>query len=145
MVVMSYNSGIVLCKQYFERLNGVSMARPVRYHFLLAFSLSASPKSKRILQYRCSVQNSKKAKKAIERLGPHLFCTSARSPDINTIENFIHKVGQKLRHQVLNGNITHDEEFSVRVKRTLKEFPSGKNRQNPIAMIIKAKGLCIKY
>ena len=153
MVGMSYRNGIVLCRQYFERLNGASMAKLVRYHFPLAFSLSVNPKSKRILQDGCPVQNSKKAKRAMERLGTHLFCIPARSPDINPIENLFNQVGQQLRQQVLDGNITHEtfEEFSARVKKTLEEFPSEKidkiidSMEKRIGMIIKAKGQRIKY
>ena len=153
MVAISYKCGVVLCEQLTKRMNGKSFAKLVCDHFPLAFSISINPKSKRLLQDGCPVQNSKKAKRAFDRIGAHLFCIPARSPDINPIENLFHLVGRKLKQQALVKKITSEtyEEFSLRVKNTLLEYPSGEidkiieSMDKRISDIIKAKGHRIKY
>ena len=95
MVAISSNHGVVLCENY-EKLNGSQYVEMIRKFFPLAFSDSVNPKSKRILQDGCPVQNSRKAKRALEKLGAHVFCIPARSPDGNPIENFFHLAGKEI-------------------------------------------------
>ena len=101
MVAISYNHGVILCEHHTKRLNGEAMAKLVKEHFPLAFALSINPKSKHILQDGCPVQNSKKARHAMEKLGTHLFSIPARSPDINPIENLFNQVRQQLHADAL--------------------------------------------
>ncbi len=124
MVAISYKQGVVLCEEYENRLSGRSFATMVRKKFPLAFMLSINPKSKRVLQDGCPVQNSKRGKRALERLGAHLFCIPARSPDLNPIENFFHLAGKALREDAITKQITSEskEEFSARVKSILLNF-----------------------
>ena len=72
MVAISYNHDVVLCENY-EELNRSQYADMVRKFFPLAFSVSVNPKLKRILQEGCPVQNSRKAKRALENLGDMYF------------------------------------------------------------------------
>lgn len=153
MVAISYNKGVVLCKEFHFRLNGFKFARMVRRDFPLAFRLSNNPKSKRILQDGCPVQNSVRGKRAIDKLGGHLFCIPARSPDINPIENFFHLVGKELKKQALERKITSEteEEFVARVIKTMMEFPvepinkTIESMDKRIQMIIKNGGQRTKY
>eukprot|EP00111_Clytia_hemisphaerica_P007141 TCONS_00020741-protein len=125
MVAISYDKGVVMCKEFEFRLNGYKFARMVRRDFPLAFNLSNNPKAKRILQDGCPVQNSSRGRRAIDRLGGHLFCIPARSPDINPIENFFHLVGKQLKRQALEQKIISEtqEEFVARVQKTMRDFP----------------------
>ena len=61
MVAISYNCSVVLCEQLTKRMNGKLFAKLVRHYFPLAFNLSINPKSKRVLQDDCPIQNSEKA------------------------------------------------------------------------------------
>ncbi len=153
MVAISYDKGVVMCKEFQFRLNGYKLARMVRRDFPLAFTLSNIPKAKRILQDGCPVQNSKRGKRAIERLGGHLFCIPARSPDVNPIENFFHLVGKELKRQALERRITSEteQEFVDRVIMTMNEFPVEsinkiiESMDKRIDMIIKNGGQRTKY
>jgi transposase len=153
MVAISHDHGVVLCHQLHEKLNGVKMAKMIHRHFPLAFTLSVNPKSKRLLQDGCPVQNSRKAKRALERIGAHLFCIPARSPDMNPIENLFNQIGKELRQQAIDKKITHEtfEEFSQRVTKTLQEYPAVRinkiieSMDKRMDAIIAAKGQRIKY
>jgi len=153
MVAISYNKGVVMCKEFDFRLNGYKFARMVRRDFPLAFSLSNNPKAKRILQDGCPVQNSRRATRAIGRLGGHIFCIPARSPDVNPIENFFHLVGKELKQQALDRKITSEteEEFVARVQKTMMDFPvepinkTIESMDKRIDLIIKNGGQRTKY
>ena len=89
----------------------------------------------------------------MERLGTHLFCIPARSPDIDPIENLFNQVGRKLTKDAMQHQITDEsfEQFSERVKRTLEAYPYGEmekiiaSRDKRMGLVIKAKGQRIKY
>ena len=153
MVAISYNKGVVLCEEYDRKLDGYRFSRMVRRCFPLAFNLSINPKSKRILQGGCPVQNSKRGKSAIHRLGGHVFCIPARSPDCNPIENLFHLLGKQIRKEALEKNITKEtkEEFTARVKKNILEFPVEKidpiiaSMDKRMDLIIKSRGQRLKY
>lgn len=153
MVAISFQQGVVLCEQYENRLCGRKFSTMVRRKFPVAFTLSINPKSKRILQDGCPVQNSRRAKRALEKLGAHLFCIPARSPDLNPIENFFHLVGKELRKEAIDKQITHEtkEEFAVRVKNILLNFPKDKidkiilSMDKRIEAVIANRGQRTKY
>ena len=153
MVAISYQQGVVLCEQYDNRLCGRSFSTMVRKKFPLAFSLSINPKAKRLLQDGCPVQNSKRGRRALERLGAHLFCIPARSPDLNPIENFFHLAGKALRQEAITKQITSEtkEEFAARVKGVLLNFPKEtidniiSSMDKRIEAIIKNRGQRTKY
>lgn len=152
LVAISYNKGVVLCEEY-EKLNGRKYSRMVKKFFPLAFNISVNPKSKRLLQDGCPIQNSKRARQALDRIGAHVFCIPARSPDTNPIENFFHLVGKELRQQAIESGITEEskEEFVARVKKMLLEYPAEKidaiieSMDKRMEQIIKARGQRIKY
>lgn len=153
MVAISYQQGVVLCEEYENRLCGRGFASMVRKKFPLAFTLSINPKSKRVLQDGCPVQNSKRGKRALDRLGAHLFCIPARSPDLNPIENFFHLAGKALRQEAITKQITSEtkEEFSARVKAILLNYPKEKidniilSMDKRIEAVIKKRGQRTKY
>eukprot|EP00111_Clytia_hemisphaerica_P009953 TCONS_00029126-protein len=137
-------------QQYENRLCGRGFATMVRKQFPLAFTLSINPKSKRVLQDGCPVQNSKRGKRALERLGAHLFCIPACSPDLNPIENFFHLAGKALREEALEKQITSEtiEEFSARVKEIRLNYPKDKiilSMDKRIEAVIKNRGQRTKY
>lgn len=152
LVAISYKSGVVLCQEY-EKLNGARYARMIKKLFPLAFSISINPQAKRLLQDGCPIQNSKRARRVIERLGAHIFCIPARSPDINPIENFFHLASKLLRKQAIEEKIQEEtkEEFTARVKKNLIEYPPKKidaiieSMDKRIKQIILARGQRIKY
>eukprot|EP00111_Clytia_hemisphaerica_P016448 TCONS_00048723-protein len=128
MVAISFQQGVVLCEQYENRLCGRKFSTMIRKKFPVAFMLSINPKSKRVLQDGCPVQNSRRAKRALEKLGAHLFCIPARSPDLNPIENFFHLVGKEIRKEAIDKQVTREtkEEFAMRVKNILLNYPKDK-------------------
>ena len=71
---------------------------------------------------------------------------------MNPIENVFNYTKEKLRQQALGQNITFEniEEFSARVKRTLKNMPiwyrnkTTSSMDNRISMVIKAGGKRIR-
>ena len=153
MVAISYQHGVVLCEQYENRLSGSTFSKMIRQKFPLAFMLSINPKSKRILQDGCPVQNSKRGKRALDRLGAHLFCIPARSPDLNPIENFFHLVVKDIRKDAVSKQITSEtkEEFAARVKSILLEYPKDKidsiilSMDKRIEAVIEKRGQRTKY
>ncbi len=153
MVGISYNRGVVLCQQYFGAINGEKMADIVKSSFPESFQKSIDPKGKRFLQDGCPRQNSKAARKAVDSVGAKIFKIPSRSPDLNPIENFFHLVSRKLKQQALDRNISKETfaEFSARVKKTLLEYPAAEidniigAMDKRVAMIIKAKGMRIRY
>ena len=153
MVGISYNKGVVLCEQYFGRLNGAQMAKMIKRHFPHAFRQSINPKARRVLQDGCPVQNSVAAKRALQRVKGVSFSIPPRSPDINCIENFFHLVEMKLQEDTIEKGITEEtiEEFSNRVKNIIKTYPIRQidklieTMDKRITMILSSKGHRIKY
>ena len=124
MVGIGYEAGVVLCRQYTGRLNGLKFADMIRAHFPSALNLCFTD-SKCILQDGCPVQNSAAAKHAFKDIGAEIYSIPPRSPDINVIENFFKTVESNLREEALQKSITKEtyEQFCVRIERTIKSIP----------------------
>ena len=71
----------------------------IKTHFQETFSRCRIPKGKRLLQDGCPVQNSKKARQALDTVGAIKFRIPPRSPDFNPIENIFNFVKSELRTQ----------------------------------------------
>ena len=165
MVAIAYGKGVILCEQYFGRLNGAKFAQFIRTHFPNTFSASANPTGKIFLQDGCPIQNSKKAKEAMYEVGAKKFSIPPRSPDMNPIENVFNVVKVELERQALDQNITFEdfenynqnitfenfENFSSRVKETLNTFSvqyinkTINSMDARMKMVIRKKGKRIKY
>ena len=101
MVCISYDKGIILCKQYFGRINGEK------------FQKSLNPANRMFLQDGDPGQNSKLSKQALKSIGTTKFDIPPRSPDLNPIENVFNYVKQKLHIQALQQNITFERRMNV--------------------------------
>ena len=88
MVGISYNRGVVICEQYFDKITGTKFAKMVDQKFPQAFQLSINPHNKAFLQDGDPSQNSKLARDAFENIGAKMVSIPPRSPDLNPIENF---------------------------------------------------------
>ena len=153
MVAISYGRGVISCEQYTGRINGEKFAEYVRGGFDEIFELSSNPRARRFLQDGDPSQNSKKAKRAMDRMSAKMVGIPARSPDLNPIENVFHLVKKKLESDAIERQITSEsfEQFCNRVKHTLLNFPT-KTVDNIIdsmpkrlKMVIKRKGQRIRY
>ena len=80
----------------------------------------------RFLQDRYALQNSKKARQALETVGAIKLSILPRSPDFNLIENVFNFVKSELRTRTFEKNINYEtfERFSVRVKHTAENTPT---------------------
>ena len=59
MVAISHTKGVVLCDQYFGRINGEKFADIVKHSFPSAFEKSINARARRLLMDGCPNQNSK--------------------------------------------------------------------------------------
>ena len=80
----------------------------IKTHFQETFSRCRIPKGKRFLQDGCPVQNSKKARQALDTVGAIKFNIPPRSPDFNPIENIFNFVKSELRTQAFEKNINYE-------------------------------------
>ena len=87
LVGISYKKGLVMCTQYFGKLNGESFPKLVKKDFPKAFRDSINSKNKLFLQDGDPIQNIKKANRAFHAIGCKVFAIPAQSPDVNPIEN----------------------------------------------------------
>ena len=152
-VAISHKKGVVLCQQYFDRLNGDMFYDFVKEHFTLAFSKSTNSRNMLFLQDGDPSQNSARAHAAFDEIGCKVFSIPARSPDLNPIENMFNVVLCKLHEDALTKEIKREnfEEFFARVKHTLGTFPQEcidrtiELLPKRIKLIWKGKGLRTKY
>ena len=153
MVAIAFGKGVVKCHQYTDHVSGEMFSQFIKDHFVEMFELSANPKGKLFLQDGDPSQNSKLAKEAMDSIPCRLFHIPARSPDLNPIENIFHLIGNKLKRDALDKNITKEtfQSFSTRVKRTVLSFPSDvidktiASMPKRINMVIKNGGHRTKY
>ena len=125
----------------------------IKTHLQETFSRFRIPKGKRLLQDGCPVQNSKKARQALDTVGAIKFSIPPRSPDFNPIENIFNFVKSELRTQAFEKNINYEtfEQFSVRVKHTLENTPTEyidktiESMPKRMLMVIMSKEQRIKY
>ena len=153
VVAIAHGKGVILAKSYHGRLTGASISTFIDRHFPQTFALSANPRGKRFLQDGCPVLNSKKAKRAVRRVGASIFRIPARSPDCNPIENLFHCVSRTLKEQARQNQITSEskQDFRRRVKRTLRTYPVERidriidSMDKRMGLIISSKGQRIRY
>lgn len=153
IVAIAYGKGVIKCHQYTGSISGELFAEFIKARFPQMFERSANPKGHLFLQDGDPSQNSAKAKLAMDSIGCKLFKIPARSPDLNPIENIFHLVGKKIRQDALDQNIQHEnfEEFSKRVKNTIKKFPiklinkTIRSMNKRIDLVIKCRGERTKY
>ena len=93
----------------------------------------------------CPLQNSEKARQALDTVGAIKFSIPPRSLDFNPIENVFIFVKRKMRTQTFKKNINYEtfEQFSGRVKHTLENTPT-KYIDNTIESIPKRMLMVIK-
>ena len=152
-VPIAYNRGVVLCEQYHEPFTWEYFTNFIRAHFDDTFSNTQNPSHKLFLQDGDPHQNSKKAKKAMEKIGAQLFTISLDSSDVNPIENLFHLVQKRWNVQALYESITQENfmQFTAQVKNTLENFPLHtirkitESKNTRMSMIIRCKGQRIKY
>ena len=153
MVAISFNKGVVLCEQYFGHITGQKVADLIKEKFADAFKNSVNSLCKRILMDGCPRQNSKVAVKAIEDIGGMIFRIPARSPDLNSIENFFNLITRKLQEDAINFDINKESfvDFSERVKQTMASYPIATidnvilSMDKRIKQVLKKNGQRIKY
>ena len=153
MVAISYGKGVVLCEQYDGTITGKKNAAIVKSSFPKAFKKSSNPKGKRFLMDGCPRQNSKMARRSIQKVGGLVFKIPPRSPDLNPIENFFHTLTVRLNNDAIERQITRENftELSRRVKVTMLDFSSEEidkiidSMDKTITAVIKRKGQRTKY
>ena len=153
IVAIAHQKGVVLREQYEGKINGDIFTDFIKTHFQETFSRCKIAKGKRFLQDGYPVQNSKKARQALDTVGAIKFSIPPRSPDFNPIENVFNFVKSELRTQAFEQNINYEtfEQFSARVKHTLENTPTKyidktiESMPKRMLMVIKSKGQRIKY
>ena len=84
------------------------LAAIIKRCFSKAFQKSANPKSKLFLMDGYPRQNSKAAMREINKSGVKIFKIPARSPDLNSIENFFNIASMKLNNDDIKKQITKE-------------------------------------
>ena len=97
IVAIAHQKGVVLCKQHEGKINGDMFSDFIKTHFQETFSRCRVPKGKSFVQDGCPVQNSKKARQALDTVGAIKFSIPSRSPDFNPVENIFNYVKSELR------------------------------------------------
>ena len=121
IVAIAHQKGVVLCEQYEGKING-DISDFIKTYFQETFSRCNIPKGERFLQDGYPVQNSKKARQALDTVGAIKFSIPPRSPDFNPIEDVFNFVKSELRTQAFEQNINYEtfDQFSAKVKHTLE-------------------------
>ena len=153
VVVVVYNKGVILCKQYNGTLTGESFAEFARSYFPTTFERTKNFHGKLFLQDGDPRQVSRCAKNAMDDVGCRMFAISARSPDLNPTENMFHLVRANLQKDSLTKEIKKEMflEFSSRVRKTNKSSPveilnkTFDSMPKRLAKIVSAKGERTKY
>ena len=150
---IAYGKGVIACDQFFERLTREKFADYVRRQFPKILAKSANAIGKNFLQDGDPVQSSVAAKRAFQEVDAMMFAIPDRSPDLNPIENLFHLLSKQLETDALDMQIIREnfEQFSARVKKTMKQFPITtidniiKSMGNRVATIIKIRGERLRY
>ena len=126
IVTIAHQKGVVSCEQHEGIINGNMFRDFIKTHFQETFSRCRIPKGKRFLRDGCPVQNSKKARQALDTVGAIKFSIPPRSTDFNPIENICNFVKSELRTQAFEKNINYEtfKQFSIRVKQALEHTPT---------------------
>ena len=140
-VAIAYNKGVILCKQYNEKLTGESFANFLKEFFPATFERSANAHGKLFLQDGDPRQVSRRAKQAMDEIGCRMFSIPARSPDLNPIENVFHLVRKNLHKDALNWEIKKETFEDHRQNHRLDEqkncnYCKDKGRANEVLVFI---------
>ena len=152
IVAISHKSGVVCCKPYKE-MNGAFFAKFINDHFEDIYRKAQKPNTHLFVQDGDPSQNSGKAREALRSVNAQLLKIPPRSPDINPIENIFKYVGEKLRRDALEKEISREnfQQFERRIIQTITSIPcdyidrvieSMSKRMNDI---IRRKGQRLKY
>ena len=152
-VAIGYSKGVLLCEQYFGRLNGKMFADFIRDEFPKTFSNSVNPSGKIFLQDGDPNQNSGLARVEMYKVGARKFTIPPRSPDLNPIENIFNLVKKNLNEDAITNNIVWENfaQFSARVKATIESTDVAlidktiKSMERRIPLVIKGKGQRTRY
>ena len=153
MIAIAYDTGTVLCKQYFGTITGQKFKTIVESEFKNAYAKCKKPCARRILMDNCTRQNAKVVVPALVAAKTVRFRIPARSPDLNPIENVFHLMKKALREEAIKLKITKEsfEEYSKRVVRMTENFPVEiiNNTIDSMAkrchLVLKSRGQRIKY
>ena len=99
IVAIALQKGVILCEQYEGKINRDMFSDFIKKDFQETFSQFRIPKGKSFVQDGCPLQNSKKARQALDKVGAIKFSIPPRSPDFNPIENAFNFVQKELRTQ----------------------------------------------
>lgn len=152
MVGISHGAGVVLCQPLDRCISGQYFAEMIETNIADALRNSGKT-SNRILQDGDPSQNSKMAKRAMDRANIKLFAIPPRSPDLNPIENLFNQIRTMIKKDSMKNVIMKEsrEQFTVRVKQLLLDYDINKiNRliesmPKRIQMVIDSKGQRTKY
>ena len=78
VVAIAYNSGVVLCEQYGDTINGEKFVSIVHRGFPEAFTLNSDTVCKRFLMDACPQQNSRKGRRGIAEVSGIIFKIPSR-------------------------------------------------------------------
>ena len=123
MVGMTYNEGVTMCVPLRKKMSGAYFAEIIDKHLTKALDASCN-RSRRILQDGCPCQNSRQARRRLDRRNIKLLKIPPRSPDLNPIENLFNQIRGVIKKSSLNGHITREtrEEFTERAQNLIKSF-----------------------
>ena len=152
MVAISFDKGVILCKPY-EKLDGHFFAKFIDENFDNMFAKANKGPQRLWMQDGDPSQNSAFARAAMARAHCELIQVPPRSPDTHCIENIFKLVGDRLREQAINFNITNEtyEQFQHRVISTIESLPIATinsiiaSMPNRLKEIKKRKGQRIRY
>ena len=148
-----HTSGVVLCAEYLGSVTGQKVADIVNDHFENAFSMSVSPRGRRVLMDGCPRQHSKLACKAFDARNAKIFKIPARSPDSNPLENFFHTIKEVLKTEARTNKIIKEtmEQFRERACKAILRYPCSKidkiieSMDKRVTMVLESEGRRIKY
>ena len=116
----------------------------IKTHFRETFSRCKILKGKRLLRDEYPVQNSKKARQALDTVGPIKFSIPHHLTDFNSTDNIFNYINSELRTQGFKKYINYEAfKLSIRVKHTLENNPTKyidntfEHKQKRILMVIK--------
>ena len=152
LVAISYNVGVILCKEYSE-MNGNIFAKFIEENFEEMFVKSRKPNTRKFTQDNCPIQNSRVARCAWTRLNAELVKLPSKSPDIHIIENVFNIVREDLRSEVLQKQIERETfaQFKERVRNLILRVPVVKinnlilSMESRLKEVIERKGQRLKY
>ena len=152
-VAIAHSAGTVICQRVERGMNGSAYALFIDTRFDTAIARTVKPRSRRVLQDNCPVQNSAAARRALQKINVSSFQIPARSPDLNPIENLFNQIRADLQRQAVLCKIVKEteDEFACRVEDTFRNWPVQRidnlveSMPRRIAMIIKSNGQRLKY